>query len=87
MRRRLGWLDATKPPNPEAEGNADEQHLEATPTPATNGGPVTVNDPDERPAAWISSRPNLVAAYPGHVPMGLPLPKPPADKDDAEYSL
>lgn len=54
---------------------------------ATNGGLVTVNDPGERPAAWISSRPNLVAAYPGHVPMGLPLPKPPADKDDAEYSL
>ena len=24
---------ATKPPNPEAEGNADEQHSEATPTP------------------------------------------------------
>ena len=48
---------------------------------------MTVNDPDERPAAWISSRPNLVAAYPGHVPMGLPLPKPPADKPDAEYSL
>ena len=44
---------------------------------------------DERPSAWITGRPNLVAAFPSHVPMGLPLPKPPStdDKPDEEYSL
>lgn len=28
----------------------------------------------DRPSEWTTGRPNLVAAYPAHVPMGLPLP-------------
>ena len=43
----------------------------------------------ERPAAWQTTKPNLVAAFPEHIPMGLPLPTTPpeADKPDEEYSL
>lgn len=43
----------------------------------------------ERPAAWVTTNPNLVAAYPDHIPMGLPLPPQPTepDKRDEEYSL
>lgn len=43
----------------------------------------------ERPAAWVSAKPNLVAAYPSHVPMGLPLPTPEDDDErpDESYSL
>ena len=32
-----------------------------------------MSDP-KRPDSWATGRPNLVAAYPAHVPMGLPLP-------------
>ena len=44
---------------------------------------------EERPAAWITGRPNLVAAFPTHVPMGLPLPakEQKEDKPDEEYTL
>ena len=43
----------------------------------------------DRPAAWVTTKPNLVAAYPGHVPMGLPLPATDdtSDKPDEEYTL
>ena len=42
----------------------------------------------DRPAAWVTTKPNLVAAFPAHVPMGLPLPTvPESDKPDEEYSL
>jgi hypothetical protein len=34
-----------------------------------------------RPDPWLTGRPNLVAAYPAHIPMGLPLP---ADDDPPE---
>jgi hypothetical protein len=43
----------------------------------------------DRPAAWVTTKPNLVAAFPAHVPMGLPLPEPTQEPDtpDEEYSL
>ena len=43
----------------------------------------------DRPAAWVTAKPNLVAAFPAHIPMGLPLPtaEEEPDKPDEEYSL
>lgn len=51
--------------------------------------PPLMADEPERPAGWHTAKVNLVAAFPAHVPMGLPLPTPTPedDKSDAEYSL
>ena len=53
--------------------------------------------PDDRPTSWETGRPNLIAAYPAHIPMGLPLPNHPISdhpvevegdgRPDAEFTL
>lgn len=45
--------------------------------------------PSERPSGWATAEANLVAGYPCHVPMGLPLPvrETDDDRDDKDYTL